>query len=648
MASNDLILSEQHRQMLEVDSGISPDVIQARGYRTVTADEARKYGFTGHQARAGLLFPVCPPDGSNGLYMLRPDSPRVIEEKKKGKLPDGTYPNKVIKYEWPEGKGLRVDLPPICRPMMGDITRPVFITEGVKKGDSLASHLVTLGYCVLDFPGGVWGFKDGEGISADLDGLAWRNREVFVVYDSDILTKEAVAKALTRLSTILGRKGARVSAVPLPARKGEKVGVDDFLAKYGTVDDLLHFAEMGKLLPLKVTDRADNAPKSAEYLEALAELGYMFTLDDTTDTVLVNGQPITDVTEAEIKTRMRDNGYKEVNVISDAYLAFAGRKRVHPIRDYLTSLEWDGQDHIGALAGYFQDAHAAEFKQIYQDTGESYAGSEVFYAWLKRWLVGAVAKAFDQKQNVMLVLDGPQDIGKSYFVQWLGGVLPDNFIEAPINPEDKDVYVRLISKFVWEVAELGATTRRADREALKDFITKRTVTVRKAYGKYDTTKPALASLIGTINNEAGFLTDPTGNRRYLTCKLIGINWDYCKGIDPGKVWAQALALYRKGEPCRLIPKEAQLQRLINDGYMVEAPLKGVLTKYFDINPNLDIWTPAMDIVTHLESMGLKGHQNQNLKDLAIVMSELGVEKRRVGRAKVVSYKGITLLKSEDK
>ena len=100
--------------------------------------------------------------------------------------------------------------------------------------------------------------------------------------------------------------------------------------------------------------------------------------------------------------------------------------------------------------------------------------------------------------EITLVLDGPQGIGKSFLVRWL---CPKEryYIEGGINTEDKDSLIRLASKWIWEVGELQATTRKADREALKDFISRRDVTVRPAYGRYDIVKPALASFIVTIN-----------------------------------------------------------------------------------------------------------------------------------------------------
>ena len=134
------VLSESHRLMLEVESAIDPDIIAARGYRTVTTQEARQYGFEGEQARAGLLIPVHTTDGKIAGYVVRPDNPRIRVSKRGSKDPmTGDRKQEVIKYEWPAKKEPRVDCPPTCFPQLKDPTIPLWITEGQKKGDALAS-----------------------------------------------------------------------------------------------------------------------------------------------------------------------------------------------------------------------------------------------------------------------------------------------------------------------------------------------------------------------------------------------------------------------------------------------------------------------------------------------------------------------------
>lgn len=365
--------------------------------------------------------------------------------------------------------------------------------------------------------------------------------------------------------------------------------------------------------------------KSEDFIAALATLGYSFRLNVCNDIIEVNSRAITDTLRATMRTQMRDVGYKRhLTAIEDAYTAHAAKQQYHPVKDYLDSLSYspgeNGPYKIATLATYFKDADG------------------VFYTWLKRWMVGAVAKALYGEQNMMLVLDGPQDIGKSYFVRWLGSGLPGYHIEAAINTEDKDCRIRLISKWVWEVAELGATIRKADREALKNFITEQSVTVRKPFGHFDITKPAMASLIGTINNEAGFLNDPTGSRRFYVCELTSIDWGYT-ALDVNDLWAEAYWLYKQGEPWRLTPDEKNRQRMINARYRVDLPTMEMLVTYYDVDPAGSDWIAAMDIISYLETKGLnRGNQRANLMELSAAMRELGV--RRARKNNLAGYVGI--------
>ena len=108
-------LSKKHLKMLREESGVSDEVIIARGYRTVTDEkELIPLGFSTVQRNTpGLLIPGFAPDGRNGFYSFRPDSARVIENRRK-RNPDGSFKQRVIKYEIPTGSGVRLDCPPVC------------------------------------------------------------------------------------------------------------------------------------------------------------------------------------------------------------------------------------------------------------------------------------------------------------------------------------------------------------------------------------------------------------------------------------------------------------------------------------------------------------------------------------------------------
>src|SRR5512143_61125 len=115
------MLAEYHLNALKTGSLINDAVIQARGYRTITQTaELDGLGFARAQQRPpGLLIPLWTTDGKNSLCIYRPDNPRVVEDRHK-RNPDGTFPNRVVKYEMPKGAGVRLDCPPACQPRLKD------------------------------------------------------------------------------------------------------------------------------------------------------------------------------------------------------------------------------------------------------------------------------------------------------------------------------------------------------------------------------------------------------------------------------------------------------------------------------------------------------------------------------------------------
>ncbi len=244
-------LSENHLKMLSIESGISDQMIKERGYRTITSEgDLVQFGFSPAQRRVpGLLIPLHTTDGKIGLHVYRPDNPRTYEDRSKREA-DGLRPVKVLKYEIPKGAGVRVDCPPACLKTLKNPTIPLFITEGQKKADSLASQ----GACAIDLLG-VWNFKGrnefgGTTILADFDFIAWENRLVRIVFDSDVMYKPSVRMALERLTEILQRKGAIVSAIYLPNHpSGIKWGVDDWLADGHTLQDLEALTEQPRPVP---------------------------------------------------------------------------------------------------------------------------------------------------------------------------------------------------------------------------------------------------------------------------------------------------------------------------------------------------------------------------------------------------------------
>ncbi len=221
-------LSAKHQHMLEVESGIAPEVIAARGYYTETSPAAlADLGLKRYQCLPGLVIPQWTTAGVQVGYVLRPDNPR--RDPKTGKE---------IKYESIAGSRNRLDVPPGIAALLSNPTIPLDFTEGSKKADAG----VSLGRLCLSL-NGVYGFSSGKAgghvVIHDFDDIALVGRLCRIIYDSDVCRKPSVRDALDRLVALLERRGAIVEVVYLPeGADGAKVGLDDFKAAGGTSAEL--------------------------------------------------------------------------------------------------------------------------------------------------------------------------------------------------------------------------------------------------------------------------------------------------------------------------------------------------------------------------------------------------------------------------
>ena len=178
-----MILAEHHYTMLH-RGAIADAVIKARGYQSLQQPEDLiDRGFAKAQAKAApaLGIPLWDVHGQRHGWQMRPEAPRHFKD------------GKSFKYETPKGDRNILDVHPSVQPLIGDPSVTPWVTEGVKKGDALASQ----GICAIALIGGVWGFRGtnehgGKVILPDWEYVALNGREVIVVFDSDIYLKPQV------------------------------------------------------------------------------------------------------------------------------------------------------------------------------------------------------------------------------------------------------------------------------------------------------------------------------------------------------------------------------------------------------------------------------------------------------------------------
>ncbi len=231
-------LAEDHRASLKNASGLSEEVITARGYWTCDGDREtlRQMGFSGNSGRC-LIAPRWNHKGEFAGNLARPDIPIPNRE------------GKAAKYLLPKGATQTLDINPLVREKLDDPTIPLLFTEGAKKADSAASH----GLPCINL-NGVSGHRGTNGLGGiatltafdDIplkgkraDGTKF-GRIVCIVFDSDVTTNPKVEGEMLRLARVLSSRGAIVKIVSLEAGpNGEKTGLDDFFARDdGTAEKL--------------------------------------------------------------------------------------------------------------------------------------------------------------------------------------------------------------------------------------------------------------------------------------------------------------------------------------------------------------------------------------------------------------------------
>jgi len=332
---------------------------------------------------------------------------------------------------------------------------------------------------------------------------------------------------------------------------------------------------------------------------------HKITYNTLRDSMFVDGEMLDDVVFAQIHYEMMNHGVSSKQAIESVMLAMAGHCKFNPIEDYLNRVyqEYDGSSQIEKLCGFFEDEES------------------LFPLYFRKWCIGSVARVFKRAQNPMLVLMGAKGAGKGFFTEWLCPI-PELYVSQAILPDNKDYMLRACDRWIWEVVELGSTTRRADIEALRAFLTQKVFTVRRPYGHGDVDKFATASFIGTINDDgAGFLSDISGTRRYRPVTLTDIKWGYAQEIDIHQLWGQAMSLYMQGETAQLDSDDnTHLQTKILPKYKRVNILEDFITETFERDEQ-EV-TPSTVILDTLYARGYHGKNSKSdMMDLSTARRE---------------------------
>ena len=210
-------------------------------------------------------------------------------------------------------------------------------------------------------------------------------------------------------------------------------------------------------------------------------------------------------------------------------------KSVQSVGEQNKSPSVGGRDYIRELAQTVR-VKGGEQEQI------------LWYHYLRKWLVGMVASwiSDDVVNNVILVLIGEQG---SFKTTWFNYLLPPPlkqyfYTKTNANRMSKDDLLTL-AQYALVCCEELDTMRPAELNQLKAAVTMPSIDERAAYAHYHEHRKHIASFCGTGNNTQ-FLSDPTGNRRWLPFEVESIVSPREHPFDYEGIYSQALALYKGG------------------------------------------------------------------------------------------------------
>lgn len=207
-------------------SGLEADDIQQLGFKSYSTEESAALHL--RRPGAGFLIPYFDVTGKPcPMFRYRYEITEVASGFLKGA--------KLNKYDQPANTPPEIYIPHLkgvnWQTVFAEKDTPLFITEGELK----AACATKLGFLTIGV-GGVFSFGSKrlhQDFLPSLETIVWRDRSVYIVYDSDAAKNPDVVLAENRLARRLVDRGAFVFIVRLPMAGTAKQGLDDYLMAEG-------------------------------------------------------------------------------------------------------------------------------------------------------------------------------------------------------------------------------------------------------------------------------------------------------------------------------------------------------------------------------------------------------------------------------
>lgn len=268
------------------------------------------------------------------------------------------------------------------------------------------------------------------------------------------------------------------------------------------------------------------------------------------------------------------------DIIRDVFIAEAELNSRNAFLDMMRTHFWDKQPRLDRL---FIDVFGARMRRLSQEDSET-----VLKDVCKCWFLGAVARQHRAIQlDIIPIMIGATGTRKSSAVRWMATC--DEFYRDPLDISEKRFVEDTKGGLIIELAEMKAT-KGMDNDYLKGFISRASDHIRLPYDRCASENIRRFVIIGTTN-EAEFLSDPTGNRRYFPfevdpeCSVIGFGEKGFRSSEAKEyilqVWAEAYHRYVSKEGWELDPRTVQLAKKAQEASTINNPNVDMLSELLD-------------------------------------------------------------------
>ncbi|GAB6070010.1 hypothetical protein JCM30760_11070 [Thiomicrorhabdus hydrogeniphila] len=299
-------------------------------------------------------------------------------------------------------------------------------------------------------------------------------------------------------------------------------------------------------------------------------------------------------------------------------LTIADSCRFNPVKEWINSRQWDGQDRLTDFYDTVieQEEFPEELKKIL----------------MRKWLVSAVAAAHEEpgfKARGVLTFQGKQGIGKT---TWVRNLMPIKLsleyikVDHHLDPSNKDSVTTAISHWIVEIGEVDSSFKK-DMSRLKGFLTSDYDKLRLPYAATISKFPRRTVFFASVNQH-DFLVDNTGNSRWWTIPVKYINFNH--EIDMQQVFAQVAVIRNQGEKWWLTPDEEAMLGETNKSHQVTNLIRDTLIEQLDLDRVNEPKNQAMTASQVLkEVVKLERPTNAQARECGSVLRELLGEPRKI-------------------